>query len=141
MYVRISFTTTTEGVQMTDLATASYRAWHPGFAGQPVVTSLTLPRWLPEAADWPKARIITPSWHDFKAGDWAERYRERIEEYGVCRITTELEEIAADCGADLLVLMCFEADPADCHRQIFADLMITQAGVRVDELVSPTPTK
>jgi len=43
---------------LTRIHTSSYRAFRPDM-GTPVVTSLGLPRWRPEAQDWPRCWLIT----------------------------------------------------------------------------------
>lgn len=107
---------------MTDLFTASYRAYRPEH-GQAVVTSLGLPKWrLPEAEPWPRCWLIAPSsalFHgpseEFEAG-----YRDRLARFGPQKIARALEAIARQHEADKLCLLCHEGDWLRCHRSQFA---------------------
>ena len=48
-----------------------------------------------------------------------------------------LDELAAELtdGAPATALMCLEADPAECHRRVLAELLIERvAGLRVTDL-------
>jgi hypothetical protein len=107
---------------VTLIHTSSFRAFRPEF-GLPVVTSLGLPKWLPEAQDWPRCWLITPTAQLFREPDpdaFAAGYRARLERFGVPRIARTLERIAADHDAGTLVLLCHEADWEQCHRLSFA---------------------
>jgi len=131
---------------MTRLFTCSYRAFRPDM-GQPVVCSLGLPKWRPEAAEWPRCHLLTPTWPMFNAvretGDseaFAAAYAARLERFSVQRIARTLEGIARAHQADNLVLLCHEADPERCHRTQFADWWIQASGEEVAELIIPSTT-
>ncbi len=98
-----------------ELITASYRTWRPG-TGSPVVTSLTVPRWKPEAAAWPRCWELTPRWAYFKAEP------------------AEFDASAYEAPSDRLVLICWEADPARCHRSQFSSWLLETTGELVPEL-------
>jgi Protein of unknown function, DUF488 len=107
---------------LTQLFASSYRTYRPGM-GQAVVTSLGLPKWrLAEAQGWPRCWLITPTPALFGATDeeFDREYPARLDRFGVPKIARALERIAREHQAERLVLMCFEADPARCHRSMFA---------------------
>jgi hypothetical protein len=120
---------------MTELFTASYRAYRPDM-GQAVVTSLGLPRWRPEARQWPRCWLLTPTPALFREPDdekFAEGYAARLEGFGPQKIASVLEAIARDTGAGRLVLLCHEADPARCHRSQFTSYWLAATGERIEE--------
>ena len=53
---------------MTQFHTCSYRAFRLDM-GQPVVISFGLPKWRPEAEDWPRCWLLTPCWSYFRSGE------------------------------------------------------------------------
>jgi hypothetical protein len=116
------------------LHTASYRAWRPGL-GAPVVTSLQVPRWLPEAEDWPQLWAASPRWAYFSAPavEFDKCYLAQLDRAGPKQIAGVLAEIANVSGAARLVLLCFEADPAACHRSLFAAWWLATTGERITE--------
>jgi hypothetical protein len=121
---------------MTTLHTSSYRAFRPEM-GQPLVTSLGLPRWRPESQEWPRCWLLTPSPDLFREDDpeaFTAAYLARLDRFGVRRISGLLERIAREHGADRLVLLCHEADPMVCHRSLFA-AWIESTGEQVTELM------
>jgi Protein of unknown function, DUF488 len=125
---------------MTELYTSSYRAFRPEM-GQPVVTSLGLPRWRPEAEQWPRCWLLTPTSALFAEPDeqvFAAGYVARLERFGVAKIAAALHKIARERQASALVLLCHEGDPARCHRGQFADWWIRTTGEAVDELATTT---
>lgn len=129
---------------MTDLFTCSYRAFAPNM-GQPVVTSLGLPRWRPEAETWPRCWLLTPTWPLFqvaKAGDWDEfrsRFLARLDGFGPQKISRTLQRIAREHQADRLVLVCHEADWTRCHRGLVAEWLLTRTGELAQEVGPPIP--
>jgi Protein of unknown function, DUF488 len=121
-----------------ELFTSSYRAWRPG-AGSPVSTSLTTPKWWPEAAEYPQLWEACPRWSYFCAepAEFERAYLAQLERYGPQRIARRLAEIARNAymePSDRLCLLCFEADPADCHRSLFASWLLTTTGEKVTEI-------
>lgn len=127
---------------MTDLHTASYRAWTPGL-GQPVVTSLTRPKWLPEAQGWPVCWLIAPTWKQFHMdpAEFERSYLERLERKGAAKIARVLHAIARETGADRLVLLCWEADWSRCHRRLWASWWLSTTGELVEELAAVQPSR
>lgn len=121
---------------MTELYTSSYRAFRPDM-GQAVVTSLGLPRWRPEAGQWPRCWLLTPTSALFHASaeDFDVGYIERLDRFGPAKIAQTLQRIGVEHQADKLVLLCHELDPAGCHRSLAADWIIRTLGEVVDELL------
>jgi hypothetical protein len=65
------------------------------------------------------------------------RYVARLERHGLETIRAQLAELAAEHGADGLVLLCFEdLSIAWCHRRMFASWWERQTGERVLELTA-----
>jgi hypothetical protein len=120
------------------LFTSSYRAFDPSF-GVPVQTSNGRPKWPVPYDLRHSAPILYPAWSlvadkslsadAFRAAYWA-----GLDRRGIERIADALVDIALTAGDDRLVLMCFEADPADCHRADFAQWWTRQTGEDVPEL-------
>lgn len=63
-----------------------------------------------------------------------EAYRRKLERIGVERIAAGLQRLSDEEGGSDLALLCFEADPARCHRGQFADWWTQQTGEVVPEL-------
>jgi hypothetical protein len=59
---------------------------------------------------------------------FAAGYRERLERYGVDGIRLRIERVAREHPGQVLFLCCFERDPADCHRGLFAAWWREQTG-------------
>jgi uncharacterized protein (DUF488 family) len=94
------------------------------------------PKW-PVGFQYRKAMLLAPSRETFALRDDAafeESYLAGLEEIGVERITDLLTKILAEEGSRSLVLLCFEADPADCHRAVFARWWAARTGQAVEEL-------
>lgn len=63
-----------------------------------------------------------------------EAYRKKLERLGVDRIAEGLGKISDEEGGADLVLLCFEADPGQCHRSQFARWWEARTGQEVAEL-------
>lgn len=101
----------------------------------PVRTSVGTPRFWAEAGGFPVAKLITPYGLRKLTGDeFTDAYRARLEKAGVDEIRAELSEIHLTYLGKPLALLCFEKDPKDCHRSIFAEWWETQTGESVTEL-------
>jgi hypothetical protein len=84
-----------------------------------------------------RAALLAPSRETFALGDDAAfeaSYLADLEEIGVDRIANELKKISAEEDSRPLVLLCFEANPADCHRAIFARWWAAKTGQVTKEL-------
>jgi hypothetical protein len=127
---------------VTTLYTASYRAWRPGL-GQPVVTSLTRPKWIPEAADWPALWEAMPRWSYFRAepAEFDRQYLGQLARYGTKHIAQRLAEITRQAGRpDRLLLLCWEWGGPDggrdrCRRGDFARWWLESTGEIVEEIL------
>jgi len=94
------------------------------------------PKW-PVGFQYRRAMLLAPLRATFALRDEAAfevSYLASLEEIGVERITYLLTEIGAEEGSRPLVLLCFEADPADCHRATFARWWAARTGQEVKEL-------
>lgn len=119
------------------LFVAHYRAFNPIY-GVPVQISNGKPKY---GLDYPlryKAQLLYPEWSMVKSnvsmGEFNRRYHEVLDSRGVDNIRGLLEDIAEHAGDNRLVLMCFEKDPADCHRAGFADWWEKNTGETVPEV-------
>jgi hypothetical protein len=65
------------------------------------------------------------------------RYRHRLHRIGVRRIEERFRQIAAEHPGKSLVLLCFEHDPADCHRSNFARWWLEKTGEALFEVGVP----
>jgi Protein of unknown function, DUF488 len=118
------------------LYTSSYRAYRSEM-GQAMITSLGLPRFrLAEARQWPRCWLITPTSALFHASDeeFDREYPARLALFGPAKIAQTLEQIARDHQAETLILLCFEADAAQCHRSMFADYWLVTTGEAITEI-------
>lgn len=61
-------------------------------------------------------------------------YVAKLDRLGVDRIGAQLRTISEEEGGCPLCLLCFEADPADCHRGTFARWWTDKTGEPVKEL-------
>jgi hypothetical protein len=109
---------------VTEIRTSCFRNYRPSM-GQPVVIALRTPKWMPQAEQWPKVGRLMPKWSYFNADDatFEREYIAQLERYGVASIRQRLEQVAAETGAQTLVLLCHEADgdAPSCHRGMFRD--------------------
>lgn len=123
-----------------ELFTASYRNWQrvSSSGAAPVVISLTVPKWLPEAKTWPRVYRLCPRWSYFHASpaDFDRQYVDQLESFGVPSIRDRLHSLGRELEADALALMCWEADggPDSCHRGTFALWWLFKTGERVPDL-------
>lgn len=67
-----------------------------------------------------------------------EAYRKKLDRLGVDRIAEGLARISREEGGKPLALLCYEADPASCHRSAFASWWFEQTGQVVEELSAIT---
>jgi hypothetical protein len=106
--------------------------------GQPVRTSLGLPKWITGAADWPRLWEATPRGWYFGAHPEAfeDAYLDQLERYGPKRIAARLAAITRETGAQTLLLCCFEPLPTDCHRGLFAQWWLHSVGEVIAEITS-----
>jgi len=94
------------------------------------------PKW-PVGFRYRRATLLAPSRETFALRDDAAfeaSYLAGLEEIGVERIADLLTKIGAEEGCRALVLLCFEMDPADCHRSAFARWWAARTGQVIKEL-------
>ena len=107
-------------------------AGNEGFV--PVRTSVGVPRFWPMAKQFPVAKLITPyGLRKLEGDEFRERYLARLNKAGTEKIRAELAAIHA-LYRKPLVLLCFEKDRADCHREQFAEWWEERTGELVLEL-------
>ena len=70
---------------------------------------------------------------DLPPDEFAAGYRQRLERYGVEGIRARLDRVAGEFPGQVLLLCCFERDPADCHRGLFAAWWQEQTGEAIRE--------
>jgi len=108
----------------------------PGFV--PLGCSVGVPRSLPWARSL-RASEITPYGlvgeraTELKPDEWEARYLARLERHGVERIRARFTDVFETYGRRPLVLLCWEAQPTDCHRGMFARWWQEQTGQHVPE--------
>lgn len=84
-----------------------------------------------------RAMLLAPSRETFALKDDAAfeaSYLAGLKEIGVERIANLLAKISAEEGSGTLVLLCYETDPANCHRAMFARWWAARTGRAVKEL-------
>lgn len=120
-----------------DLFTASFPRFEPG-SGVPVRTSRGFPRYQLRYRLEAVAPSLMPDRSMFGLGEaFDAAYRAKLDGLGVDRIAAELHAIAERARDEQLVLLCFEADRADCHRGSFSAWWLEQTGEEVPELGGP----
>lgn len=64
--------------------------------------------------------------------EYKQKYFERLDRIGVERICDELMAVQGD--KENLVLMCYEKDPNECHRRMFAEWWYARTGEIIEEM-------
>jgi hypothetical protein len=103
---------------------------------QPVRISVGRPRFIKGAGDIPVISMLTPG-ELFRAGlerkEFRKAYKKRLTEFGLGPVTKELEKTQKEADGKPLLLLCFEADPKDCHRSDFASWWKKETGEDIPE--------
>jgi len=114
------------------LYTASFASVDPARV-VPVLTTVGTPRFTSyPLVEW---RTVAP-WGLLDVADPEEfrrRYRHRLHRL-TPKILAELADLRAAYDPWPLALLCFEADPADCHRALLGEWIAEQTGEEVREL-------
>jgi len=122
---------------MIELATCSWRKFHPAM-GVPVrITLGKPPRWFAHpheeirqlAPPRKVLRIADSDWEEFRR-----KYRHHLYRMTPERLQRIFDEISEKHGGRRLVLLCFEGRVEDCHRGEFASWWQRQTGEQVPEL-------
>ncbi len=130
---------------MTALYTASWSTLHrhrDRLNVRPVRISRGVPKFWPEAADFPALDDLMPDGWMLSINDlekFGRAYRRKLHVIGFERIHAQLDQLAAECGRPL-ALACFEADCNTCHRGPafgFAAWWLGQCGELVAEWEPP----
>jgi hypothetical protein len=121
------------------LATCSYKAFEPSM-GHAVRITRTGPKW---ALGFPLAGTVmelAPSWRAWHLRDtpvmFGHVYRAKLEHLGVERI---IDLIDAMVPTGPVILLCYEADRANCHRGIFASWWRSKTGQDVRQHSATPP--
>lgn len=64
--------------------------------------------------------------------EYKQKYFERLEMIGLERIYNELMSVQGD--KENLILMCYEKDPSECHRRMFAEWWYKKTGEIIEEI-------
>ena len=127
---------------MIELATCSWRAYRPEMGVAARITLGKPPRWFDHEHE--EVRLLAPPPRVFRIEDWQEfrkAYRHHLYRVTVPRMRRAFEEIGERHPAKTLVLLCFEADAADCHRGLWAAWWYEQTGQEVPELQPDKPAR
>jgi hypothetical protein len=95
------------------LATSYYGGFRRDY-GLPVRISISLPKWWKSEPE--HVRRLTPYGLLGLGDEFAERYAEQPDRIDPDSLAERFADIANRRDAGTLVLLCFEPDPADCHR-------------------------
>ena len=102
----------------------------------PVGISRGTPRY-PVPYRYRMARLLAPSRETFAIedlGEFERSYVKDLERVGPDRVADLLRRIGREEGGRPLCLLCFERDPAECHRAMFARWFRVKTGIVVPEL-------
>jgi hypothetical protein len=108
---------------------------------EPVRISVGLPRFYAGSGQFEYISMLCPYGlfnKGYSHAEFNERYRARLDDYGVEKIREELERIAAASERDTIALCCFEdVLVSNCHRTVFAEWWEEQTGEEIEEYVPP----
>lgn len=118
-----------------DLSTSSYSRYRPEW-GRAIRTTVGRCRWFAHPAV--HAGSVTPYGllHIEDPAEFAAAYVARLDRHG----SAVIDELQALTGGAPAVLLCFERDPADCHRSTLAGWLADRFGLDVPEHDPPPPS-
>ena len=93
------------------------------------------PRWFPYEHEHIR-QLAPPGWV-FRIDDWdvfRRKYRWCLHRQTAPRLQRMFDHLSRKHGGARLVLLCWEADPADCHRGLFSAWWFEQTGQAVPEI-------
>lgn len=102
---------------MVELAPSSYRVYRPGMEVAVRITLGCPPRWFRYPHE--EIRALAPPPRVFRIEDDEEfrrKYRHHLYRVTPEKLRQAFAEISERHGGERLVLLCFEANPAECHR-------------------------
>jgi hypothetical protein len=107
--------------------------------GVAVVTSIGEPKFPYDATRRASCKMLAPYGVNMGADikTFTERYRDRLDNYGVEKIMGRFNLIANEHEEGRLVLLCFEdiTKPGKwCHRRLFADWWKEKTGVEIPDI-------
>lgn len=117
-------------------------SWRAALDAEPlgvtlVRISLGRPKWVPTSrtATIPYIAGLAPAGtlFDLEGEEFEQRYRARLDGFGVERVERRFREVADSYSGRPLVLLCFEKSPGDCHRSSFARWWQERTGEVVPE--------
>lgn len=117
---------------MVELATCSWRKFRPEMGVAVRITLGKPPRWF--RYEHEELRLLAPPPKVFRMAEWRKPFRAYLYRVTAERIGRALDELSEKHGGARLVLLCFEADPADCHRGEFSRWWQRQTGTEIPEL-------
>ncbi|MBB4663162.1 DUF488 family protein [Conexibacter arvalis] len=79
--------------------------------------------------------LVSAKAKELTADEWRERYVARLERHGVEKIQQRFETLYREYGKHPLALLCWEENPADCHRSYFADWWAARTSQVVPEAI------
>lgn len=115
------------------LRTGRFATFKPD-QGVPVRTSVGYPRFWRHGA-LPHARAVTPTTRKTDPGDREAAYRLDLSAHAD-DVLAELAAIARAHPGRPLVLLCFEENPADCHRSWLAAWLHDRFALDVQEVTT-----
>lgn len=120
-----------------EILTGCYAHYRPEH-GQAVRISLGKPRWFPNGGeDLPFVKVLAPAGWYFNEPDeevFERRYRHQLHKTTPQRVLEMLQAVAAEHDAERLILCCFEGNPENCHRGMFARWWLQKTGEWVPDL-------
>jgi hypothetical protein len=127
------------------LYTASWSALyahHDRLDVQPVRISRGVPKFWPEAADFPAVELLMPDGWMLRIADFEKFgrcFRRKLHIAGMPAVMAALDAIPG--VRNRLALVCFEADHRTCHRDHFARWWFGKTGELIDEWQPPILAK
>ena len=120
---------------MADLATCSWKRYHPEMGVAVRITLGRPPRWFGHPHE--EVRLLAPPPAVFRLKDDAEfetAYEQHLNAVGVERLSQRFRDLSEKHEGRRLVFLCFESRVEDCHRGQFSRWFKSKTGQEVPEL-------